>query len=80
MKKINNVLKEKTLIRYEIEENLDYRTAVFEVVQQRREVVACKKDCEELIITARVPPTILPKVPVTESLLAHIIISKFDDR
>lgn len=42
--------------------------------------MACKNDCEQPIITASAPPTILPKVPVTESLLAHIIVSKFDDR
>ena len=71
---------EKSLIRYEVTEKLDYRPATFEIVEQRREVVACKNDCEHSIITASVPPTILPKVPVTESLLAHIIVSKFDDR
>ena len=71
---------EKTLIRYEVTEKLDYRPATFEIVEQRREVVACKNDCEQSIITASVPPIILPKVPVTESLLAHIIVSKFDDR
>ena len=42
--------------------------------------MACKNDCEQSITTASVPRTILPKVPVTESLLAHIIVSKFDDR
>ena len=71
---------EKSLIRYEVTEKLDYRPATFEIVEQRREVMACKYDCEQSIITASVPPTILPKVPVTESLLAHIIVSKFDDR
>ena len=71
---------EKTLIRYEVTEKLDYRPATFEIVEQRREVVACKNDCEQSIITASVPPTILPKVPVTESLLAHITVYKFDDR
>ena len=70
----------KTLIRYEVTEKLDYQSATFGIVEQRREVVACKNDCEQSIITASVPPTILPKVPVTESLLAHIIVSKFDDR
>ena len=42
--------------------------------------MACKNDCEKSIIIAGLPPTILPKVPVTQSLLAHIIISKFYDR
>ena len=42
--------------------------------------MACKNDCEQSIITASVPPTILQKVLVTESLLAHIIVSKFYDR
>ena len=47
---------EKSLIRYEITEKLDYRPAAFEIVEHRREVVACKNDCEQSIITASVPP------------------------
>ena len=52
---------EKTLIRYEVTEKLDYRPATFEIVEQRREVVACKNDCEQSIITACVPPDNLTK-------------------
>ena len=35
MKKINNALKEKTLIRYEIKEKLDYKPATFEIVEEK---------------------------------------------
>ena len=70
----------KTVIRYEITERLHYQPATFEIVEERREVVACQNDCEQSITTAAAPKRILPKVPVTNSLLAHIIVSKFDDR
>ena len=68
------------LIRYEVSEKIDYHPATFEFVEERREVVACKKSCDNSIIMAKVPKCILPKVPVTDSLLAHIIVSKCDDR
>ena len=68
------------MIRYEILEKIDYHPATFEFVEERREVVACKKACDNSIIMAKVPKRMLPKVPVTDSLLAHIIVSKCDDR
>ena len=68
------------LIRYEVSEKIDYHPATFEFVEERREVVACKKSCDNSIIMAKVPERMLPKVPVTDSLLAHIIVSKCDDR
>ena len=67
-------------IRYEVSEKIDYHRATFEFVEERREVVACKKSCDNSIIMAKVPERMLPKVPVTDSLLAHIIVSKCDDR
>ena len=67
-------------IRYEVSEKIDYHPATFEFVEERREVVACKKSCDNSIIMAKVPKRMLPKVPVTDSLLAHIIVSKCDDR
>ena len=72
--------KEKNLIRYEITEKLDYRPATFEIVEEQREVLVCPQECEKSIVTANAPKRILPKVPVTENLLAHVIVSKFDDR
>ena len=41
MKKINNALKEKTLIHYEIKEKLDSKPATFEIVEEKREVLGC---------------------------------------
>ena len=72
--------KEKTLIRYEIKEKLDYKPATFEIVEEKREVLGCPVKCEKSVVTACAPKRILPKVPVTEDLLAHVILSKFDDR
>ena len=71
--------KEKQLIRYETTELLNYKPAVFEVIVQKREVLAC---CcgRGSITTAANPPRILPKVFVTESLLAYLIVSKLHDR
>ncbi|MEE9573837.1 MAG: transposase, partial [Candidatus Neomarinimicrobiota bacterium] len=71
--------KEKKLIRYEITELLNYLPEVFEVIEQKREVLACSCGCGS-ITTAALPKRILPKVKITESTLAHIIISKLDDR
>ena len=47
MKKINSALKEKTVIRYEIKEKLDYKPATFEMVEERREVLGCPVKCEK---------------------------------
>lgn len=71
---------EKTVIRYETKELFDYRPAVFSIIEQRREVMACTKGCEGSIKTAPAPLHILPKIKATESLLAHIIIAKLHDR
>jgi transposase len=70
----------KTVIRYESKESLHYQSAVFEILEQRREVVACPKGCEGEMITAPVPKHILPKSKVTEEFLAFLVVSKLDDR
>ena len=62
-----------------IKEKLDYKPATFEIVEEQREVLACPVECEKSVVMACAPKRILPKVPVTEDLLAHVIISKFDD-
>jgi len=72
--------KEKEVIRYETSKRLNYKPEVFEMLIEKREVVACKKGCEENIVTAPVPDRILPKCRVTESLLAYIAVSKVLDR
>lgn len=69
----------KKVIRHEIKELFDYIPAVFRIVEQRREVVACPKGCGT-IQTAPAPLHVLPKVKATESLLAHVVVSKFHNR
>jgi len=72
--------KEKKVIRYETTEILDYQPAVFEVIVQKREVVVCLAACQDSMETASNPKRILPKVNITENLLAYIIVSKMEDR
>ena len=71
--------KEKKLIRYETTELLNCIPQVYEVIEQKREVLACSCGCGS-ITTASLPKRILPRVKITESTLAHIIVSKLDDR
>jgi transposase len=70
----------KTVIRYETKELLNYQPAVFEILEQRREVVACPKGCEGQMITAPAPLQVLPKAKITEEFLAFLVVSKLDDR
>jgi transposase len=70
----------KTVIRYEIKRSLHHQQAVFEIVEQRREVVACQLGCDGEIITAPAPLHVLPKVKATEEFLAFLVVSKCDDR
>ena len=70
----------KTVIRYETKLLLHYQPAVYELIEQKREVVACSKGCEHSIQTAPAPRHILPKAKVTEELLSFLIVSKMDDR
>jgi len=70
----------KTVIRYEKKTMLHYQPAVYELIEQRREVVACSKGCDNSIITAPAPLHILPKAKVTEEFLSFLIVSKMEDR
>lgn len=70
----------KTVIRYETKESLNYQPAVFEILEQRREVVACPKGCDGEMVTAPVPLHVLPKAKVTEEFLSFLVVSKCDDR
>lgn len=70
----------KTVIRYESKELIHYVEEVFEIIEQRREVVACSKCCDGSIVTAPAPLQILPKVKATESFLAFLVVSKLEDR
>jgi len=70
----------KTVIRYETKEMIDYQPAVFEIVEQRREVAACPEGCDSSIMTAPAPLHILPKTKATEEFLSFLVVSKLDDR
>ena len=70
----------KVVIRYETKELLHYQPACFEVIEQRREVVACPKGCEQGILTAKAPLQVLPKSQVTEEFLSFLVVSKLEDR
>ena len=71
---------QKNVIKYEEHERLNYTPPVYEVIVEKREVVACPKGCKGEIKTAPRPNHILPKAKFSESILAHIIVSKLDDR
>lgn len=70
----------KTVIRYETKELLNYQPCVIEIIEQRREVVACLKGCENQIVTALAPKQALPKTKATEAFLSFLVVSKLDDR
>jgi transposase len=70
----------KSVIRYEIKRSVHHQPAIFEIVEQRREVVACDKGCDGEIVTAPAPLHILPKVKATEAFLSFLVVSKLDDR
>jgi len=71
---------EKKLIRYETKDVLNYQPAVFEIIEQRREVATCPKGCDGSMVTAPAPLQILPKIGVSNSFLAFLIVSKLEDR
>jgi transposase len=71
---------QKKVIKHEEHERLHYIPPVFEVIIEKREVVACPKGCQGEMKTAPTPKHILPKAKFTSSVLAHIIVSKLDDR
>ena len=70
----------KTVIRYEMKELIHYQPCVIEIVEQRREVAACSKGCDDSIMTAPAPKQVLPKIKATEEFLAFLVVSKLDDR
>lgn len=73
----------KGVISYEIKRLMHYQPAVYEIIEQRREVIACNKEtqqCDGKIITAPTPLHVLPKVKATEEFLSFLVVSKLDDR
>jgi len=79
---VDNKDENATVIRYEITELLHYIPPVYEVIVQKREVVTFKNSETNVIElkTAPNPKRLLPKALVTESFLAHMIVSKIYDR
>jgi len=71
---------EKQFVRYETKRLLHFIPAVFEVENQKREVWACSKGCDQSIVTAPKIPHLLDKCRATESLLSYICVSKILDR
>ena len=61
-------------------ERLHYEPPIFEVIVELREQLICPKGCKGQWVSAQKPKHILPKVRFAESILAHIIVSKLDDR
>ncbi len=72
--------KTKKLICYEITELLNHIPEVFEVIEQKREILGCSYGCENTITIAPNPPRMLPKTSITDSVVVHTIISKLYDR
>lgn len=70
----------KTVIRYETKHMIHHQPPIKEIVEQRREVVACQKGCVGQIMTAPAPLHVLPKAKATEEFLAFIAVSKLEDR
>lgn len=70
----------KVVIRYETKQSIHHQPAIFEIVEQRREVVACVKGCDGEIVTASSPLHVLPKIKATEEFLSFLVVSKLDDR
>lgn len=70
----------KQVIRYETKQLIHYQPPVHEIIEQRREVVACAHGCDGEIISAPAPLHVLPKVKATEEFLSFLVVSKLDDR
>lgn len=70
----------KDFIRYETKDILHYQPPVFEIIEQRREILSCPTHCEASLVIAPAPLQVLPKIKATEHFLAFLIVSKLDDR
>ena len=72
--------KRKEVIRYNVTRRLNHQPEAYDLIEERREVVACTNHCEGSIQAAKAPKRFLPNTNITESFLANLIISKFEDR
>ena len=71
---------QKEVIGHETTQRLNFQPAVFEILIEKREKLACRKGCDGSPVTATLPNRILPKCKATESLLSYIAVSKVLDR
>ena len=63
----------------EVSETLDYTPPVLTVIEHARAKYRCEKDGESTIRTATAEPSPLPKSNVSAGLLAHVLVSKYQD-
>lgn len=70
----------KTVIRYETKNYIHYQPAVFEMIEERREIAICSNSCKDHIVIAPKPLHILPKIKASEELLSFLVVSKLEDR
>lgn len=70
----------KVVINHATCEYYHFQPAVFELIEEKREIMACPKGCAGSVITAKKPKRVLPKTKASEELVAHIIVSKVVDR
>ncbi len=71
---------QKTVVSYESKQIIHYEPPVFEIIEQKREIMACPKGCDGAMVTAPAPLQVLPKSKASESLLAFLVVSKLEDR
>jgi transposase len=71
---------ERPVIGYEISKKLDYRKPELVVKVYKREKRGSVANAEEAgVVTAPVPECLVPKSVMDTGLLAHVVISKFED-
>jgi transposase len=63
----------------EVTEQLDYVPASFVARQHARAKYACKRGCQEMVVTAPLPAQPIEKGLPGPGLLAHVVVSKFAD-
>jgi transposase len=69
-----------TRIGEEVSETLDYIPARLQVIEHvRAKYAACGKDGESTVVTAALPAAPLPKANASAGLLAHVLVSKYQD-
>ena len=68
-----------TQIGEEVSETLEYTPPVLTVIEHARAKYRCEKDGESTIRTAAAEPSPLPKSNAGAGLLAHVLVSKYQD-